>query len=450
MKKLLNIRVSLETLFIIESILFIVALFIIYGYRLVHFYLIENPKPKENMSMAEAITSRNTTIYGEGLYSLNEGYIYKGKNVNNYVYYSNRLWRIIRINPDNTITMITDDLQTSLVWGYNSNYKDSYVKEWLNKSNNNNSGIFESTLVNTEYLSNTNLCTDVIVNLDDLTCGNVITSKVGLMSIKDYMDAGAENSYLNKGFYEWTTNISVDNRIWFITSDGSISDGSFNEENYFSFGVRPVITLNKGVKLKGGIGSIDNPYQISGDQTNYEVGKYITYNNYLWKIIGIKDTTLKVVMNEELLIDDEYFTVENSKNDIIFNPKIKNSIAYYLNNTFYNKLLNKDYIIESSFNVGEYNLSKKYDYKNIFNKQVNAKVGLLSISDLDLNNYDNEYTLTPFDIVAETIYVTSSKGLLTKDGIDNAKSVRPVINLDKTLNIISGDGSITSPYEIGR
>ena len=450
MKKLLSIKVSLETFFIIESTLFIVALFIIYGYRLVHFYLIENPKPKENMSMAEAITSRNTTIYGDGLYSLNEGYIYKGKKVNNYVSYSNRLWRIIRINPDKTITMITDDLQTSLVWGYNSNFKDSYVREWLNKSNNNNSGIFENTLTNADYLANTTLCTDVLVNLDDLTCGNVINSKIGLMSINDYINAGAENSYLNRGFFEWTTNISSDNKVWYLKSDGSLTDSSYNEDNYFSFGVRPVITLNNDVILKGGIGSIDNPYQVSIDQSNFEVGKYLIYNNYKWKIIGITETTLKVVMNEELLIDDEYFTVLNSKNDISFNPKLKNSIAYYLNNTFYNKLVNKDYIVQSTFNIGEYNNTKKYDYKNIFNKQVNANVGLLSISDLDLNSYDNEYTLTPFDIVAETIYVTSSSGLLVKDGIDNPKSVRPVINLDKTLNILSGDGSITSPYEIGR
>jgi hypothetical protein len=451
MKKLLSVKVSLESFFVIESLLFIVALFIVFGYRLVHFYLIENPKISNELTMAKNLTQgRNISIFGDGLYSVDDGFVYKGKNVNNYVSYSNRLWRIIRINNDNTITMVTDDLVTSLVWGYNSNYNSSYIKEWLNINDQDNSGIFEDTLVNaSEYVDETNLCTDIVVNIDDATCGNITSSKIGLLSIVDYKKAGAENSYLNRGFYEWTTNISSDNKVWYIKSDGSLSDESYKEDNYYSFGVRPVISLKSTVMLKGGIGSFDNPFQIDVDNKELSVGKYIRYSDYTWEIIGINDASIKLVMDEELIINDEYFTVANSKNDITFNPSIKNSIAYYLNNTFYNKLSDKNYIIKSDFNVGEYGLSSNYDYKNVYSKTVSAKVGLLSIGNIDLNQYNGEYTLTSSNIVAETIYVTSTNGLLVKDAIDTPKEIRPVINLDKKLNIVDGNGSKELPYKLG-
>ena len=48
------------------------------------------------------IVKNKSVVYeGEGLYMTGGNYIYKGIKVDNYVKYSNMLWRIIKINTDN-------------------------------------------------------------------------------------------------------------------------------------------------------------------------------------------------------------------------------------------------------------------------------------------------------------------------------------------------------------
>ena len=60
--------------------------------------------------LADSILSSSSFVYeGEGLYNSNGIYIYKGENVNNYVLFSNMLFRIVKINSDKTIDIVLDD-----------------------------------------------------------------------------------------------------------------------------------------------------------------------------------------------------------------------------------------------------------------------------------------------------------------------------------------------------
>ena len=127
-------KLNKEKLFIGVSIIFLSTLIIIYGWRFIYYYRLEKSPAKQNKSLVNVlIDSSNLVSSGSGLYKSNDEYIYKGQAENNYLLYSGYLWRIIKVNADNTIKLITDDLITSLVWNYEGNdYLNSHVYKWLN------------------------------------------------------------------------------------------------------------------------------------------------------------------------------------------------------------------------------------------------------------------------------------------------------------------------------
>ena len=63
----------------------------------------------------------------------------------NYVWYSGKLWRIVALNNNGTIKMVTDENITTISWGANTTYKGSWMYQWLNED-------FKDTLYNYEEL----------------------------------------------------------------------------------------------------------------------------------------------------------------------------------------------------------------------------------------------------------------------------------------------------------
>ena len=118
-----------EKIFLIVSILFIIGCFIFYGYRTYHYYHVTHDIVK-NITLKDKLTSLNNITYqNDGLYEKSGYFYYKGIDVNNYVYYSGRLFRIIDI--DNDIRMIEDNTETNIVWGIDTSYDKSNIKKWL-------------------------------------------------------------------------------------------------------------------------------------------------------------------------------------------------------------------------------------------------------------------------------------------------------------------------------
>ena len=139
----------------VKKILITLNIIIIFGIlefyicRLIHFYRIENPKVNSDISLADYITlGKNIAVSGSGLYQKDDKYVFIGNDVNNYLYYSGILWRIIEINDD-SIKLIAEDIQTSIFWGSDLNYSNSYIRKWLNLDTNAiYSGIFYQNLNN--------------------------------------------------------------------------------------------------------------------------------------------------------------------------------------------------------------------------------------------------------------------------------------------------------------
>lgn len=68
------------------------------------------------------ITNTEIVTQKDGLEKENNTYIFKGEITNNYVLYNNIIWRIIKINNDNTIELIMDDYINMLPKSLISNF----------------------------------------------------------------------------------------------------------------------------------------------------------------------------------------------------------------------------------------------------------------------------------------------------------------------------------------
>lgn len=441
-------KIKLENIYIFINIVFILGCFIFYGYRLIHFYRLEHPKIEENTPLYELITlDKNITTINEGLYKEDNVYRYIGNNLDNYVIYSGRLWRIVSAE-DNKVKLITEDPQTSLVWSINTNYENSYVRSWLNDEDNELKSFYES-LSNNSYIVNTKTCIDV-VSEDSLKCEQVVEDKVGLLSAYEYQKAGGEESYLNIGEYWWTSNTDKDNVAWYVYSKGSLNNTSYSGTTYYSYGVRPTITLNGDIEVIRGNGTKETPYLLDKTTENIlnkkYVGEYLNYSGYTWRIIETDDEYVKIAMNGIVKNDEgedliTYFGKSNYYS-------VSQDVGKYLNTTFYNKLTNQDYILEHDFNTGRYDKTYKYDFNKIAEYKEKAKVGLLQLGELFITDVPKYFLATRTITSDNSIYEVLEEGRIYAGELTDELGLRVTMYLKPDIAILSGEGTNESPYVI--
>lgn len=441
-------KIKLGNIYIFINIVFILGCFIFYGYRLIHFYRLEHPKIEENTPLYELITlDKNITTINEGLYKEDNVYRYIGNNLDNYVIYSGRLWRIVSAE-DNKVKLITEDPQTSLVWSINTNYENSYVRSWLNDEDNELKSFYES-LSNNSYIVNTKTCIDV-VSEDSLKCEQVVEDKVGLLSAYEYQKAGGEESYLNIGEYWWTSNTDKDNVAWYVYSKGSLNNTSYSGTTYYSYGVRPTITLNGDIEVIRGNGTKETPYLLDKITENIlnkkYVGEYLNYSGYTWRIIETDDEYVKIAMNGIVKNDEgedliTYFGKSNYYS-------VSQDVGKYLNTTFYNKLTNQDYILEHDFNTGRYDKTYKYDFNKIAEYKEKAKVGLLQLGELFITDVPKYFLATRTITSDNSIYEVLEEGRIYAGELTDELGLRVTMYLKPDIAILSGEGTNESPYVI--
>ena len=429
-------KLKKNNIFIFISLIFIISLISIYGYRFIKYYKEEHPTEITTNYLYNKIIAQDIVGSGDGLYLENNEYIFKGDVENNYVYYSGILFRVVKVNEDKSIKLITDDSVASLVWGTTNDYETSYIRDYLNKTDE-YTGIFYDSLVDpTSYLVSNDFCIDEIE--EDITCNKKINDYVGLLSYDEYKTALGYKSYLNTSKYWWLINPSS-TAPWYVFDEGGVN----NKDAYYGYGVRPVINLKPNLNYVSGTGSKTDPYIIDTN-TSINTGDYVTYSNYTWKVIGITDTSVKLVMNDYLVINEQVVTKAFSTSKNIYNIKDTTSLAYYLNNTFYKKLSNNSLIEESTWYTGSYNEDTLYDYKKIYETTVSAKVGLLNITDLYTTDLSDYYLMTSSS--EDMVYSIKADTTLYSSLMEDKLKVRPVIYINK--NFKSGTGTVEDPYII--
>ena len=250
--------------------------------------------------LVSAIGTVSTT--NEGLLvsedELGQTYYFRGSVDNNYVKMNNLMFRIVRINGDGSVRLVLDNTLED-----NSYYlrRINKTNEYLNNMIFDNSDIkkvldewYNTNLLSVDnYIASSNFCYDnafylqneseyftnsydriYVSNAASLNCQEgIYVGKVGLLSIDEVIYAGASKDDTNNSYYLY--NPSILNN-WWTMSSSKVNAQSNNVNNYLitsgggidlegklnsSYGIRPVISLDKSVKVSG-MGTLENPYEI--------------------------------------------------------------------------------------------------------------------------------------------------------------------------------------------
>lgn len=449
-KRRLKIRPVLITLNV--SLLIIIALF--YTFRLVKYYLKENGHKDADTTtllVDELIKKQSYVDQTKGLVHDKNASIYRyiGKVEDNYLEYSGILFRIVGIDKDNNIKAISDSNLTLMYSGLEKGFDKSYVYKWLNKSDEKYSGIFENNMDSTDkYLTNTYLCDDVVSDLKNINCEkNNNVDKITLLSLYDYASAGGKESYLNNGESYYLSTIDDKNNNYFINTTGDVGLNKISSKIY---GVRPVITIKNDVALMHGDGSKTSPYAVIEKSisklSDVYISKYINYSGNTYRVISTGEN-VKIALSNNIKDGDKYLEKTfGGKNNIY--STTKKTIGEYLNNTYYKSIKNNDLIVKSSYGIGS-NTLDNLDYTAVYSKTNTFNIGMLTLGDMFISDTKNVLTMNRGIESSMIINVINKDGNVFGDLIASKYEVRPTMYLKGDINIVSGDGSIDSPYELG-
>ena len=235
---------------------------------------------------------------------------------------------------------------------------------------------------------------------------------------------------------------------------------------------------NSSVNDEGLIMDIDdngNTFYFRGNVVN----NYLEFANKIWRIVKINgDGTVKIILDDVIEKSNIY---DEKSNDIIenLNKKSNNKIYTTLENWYQNNL--KDYDNYISLSKFCNDLSKEnetmsnYNRVNVLNnptfnclgRTYSSKIGVLTVDEiiyagasLSENNtfyylYNEEikdswWTQSAFKNSVEGLYyyeISASGQILSNSTGDVSKNIRPVINLNKDVEVI-GEGTKENPYKL--
>lgn len=439
-----KIKVDYQKLFNTISIGFICACVLFYGARFTSLYIKNKKVEVENVNTLYKVIF-NTNYGKENFVDIGGNHYFKNEVDNNYVTYSNILWRIIRINADNSVTLISENPLVSLAYKEEVNFEESYLNKWLNiTEEEENTGILEYNLNNPDkYLLKNETCIDVVDKLSNQLCKTTYTDKyLGLMSTSDYVNTGAETSFINNNTKFYLSNTTDTNKIWYITDTNKVSYSDGTD----LIGLRPVITVKGNINIVSGNGTLNSPYTFESEKGMF--GAYVKLGEDTWRIYQVNEDTINLVSNNLLELNNEAMERIYTNKGYSYNSSKWNTLAYYLNNTYLNSLSYKDKIELNNWANGYYGADNNYNYKEALADTKDAYVGLLNITNIRLNNdLKNYFLMTGNTKNGSLVYLASNNGTIYSTSSDEKNYVLPTITIKKEL-LTKGEGTIDSPLEM--
>ena len=410
-------------------------------------------------------------------YNYMGGCYIKGASTNNYVWYNGFMWRIMGINSDNTIRLITDENVTVLTYGksntaltYTTN--EGYIHDWLNEYFYNHLNSTKNIIKDGSYFCSEST-NGVTLTEGRTTCtsGNEITAKVGLISIDEYLLAGTEKSYLNINQYSWTmTPYSVSN-VWHVNYSGN----ALTSDVIYPRGVRPAINISSAATITSGDGGAQSFYVLGENKTTSIAGtlsKKVTSGEY----VKLEGKTYRIVSKEnagvKLVLDGYYEETEGNSYTMSYGDSntftLDSGIGQKLNGDVLNwlGLSSSDKIVTTTYYQSDGLDAGASYFENLKqNNGAEAKVGLLQVGDILAGQSSTiltkNYTITSSSDNAKSCwamnkFISSSyawsinrTGNSSYNAItDDVYALRPVIVVRNDLNITGGTGVWNNPYQI--
>jgi len=294
-----------------------------------------------------------------------------------------------------------------------------------------------------KYLTFTKTCKDVIEDTKNISCKDLTEDTyITIPSLNDYVNTGGNDSFMNNEEYFYLINNNKENKSWYIDNEGKL--GKSNGADVI--GVKPVITIKATIEATGGDGAKDNPYTFEGENSLF--GSYVKLGNDIWRIYEINDKEVKLSLNNYLIINNDEQKYNYSSNGYQYNDTKNKTLAYYLNNTYLNKLSYKDSIKETKFANGLYSNTTNFDYTKVLKETIDTKMSLLSLGDPILNNkLTNYFMSTGIDKNSNNMYVFQNDFKLYTKSSSTSLKIVPVISIDKD-KLTKGTGTIDSPLEV--
>ncbi len=451
--------------------------------------------------VAESLVYENGVCKSEGTYQYMGGCYLKSNVIeepdaygndgisehptSNYIWYSGFLWRIMGINADGTIRMITEDNVTAIPWGAKDtaqNWDESYAKDWLNN-------YFYPRLKGNEIISKKVWCSEETTSSSSArtTCENNLSTQpayVGLLTLDEYSLAGGSGSYLHIGQNQRTMTPYNSSFAWCVSNNGG-SAGYGVVPN--ADGLRAVINVNSDVTITGGNGTLGatwsnqtGPYILNEDK-NVEVtgklnekatsGEYVLFAGKKYRVVD-KDSN----GNTKLILDGYYEETEGTVYKMSYGSNSTFSkdtgIGQKLNGDVLNWLTNNNNVekgkLVSNYTWYQNNFDWGYDYKISLEEEsptrsTTATVGLIRVGEMlysqsssiltngyqETSSYNNAYRYW-----AMTPYSSSFAGCVSDDGsaysnnVSLTNGLRAVIVVNSEVTITSGNGTWSNPYQI--
>lgn len=371
---------------------------------------------------------------------------------NNYVLFSNILFRIYGLDDKGNVILVSDKNIAYVNHSKLSDWSD-YFYEMLNESS-------KKMLVKSKFC---NMKVDK-KNLDTTQCNSYTNERY--VYVPSIVEVNKNLDYENSGFMRnvpitWLANTASSSK-GYITAGNFMGDESkytyIAENSNFNYGVRPMLIVKGSSLITSGSGLSYDPY-VFGDKTKAKggdllstrfTGEYFEYDGMIWRIIETEGGLTKAITTKTLGEYDDAFVFPALSNSYIYDPTVKNDYAYKINNNV-SEYLNTSIFAKHYFNV------PIYKSKVIFNEEV--KVKRYSMKIFAPNMY--EIFAAPEDESHSFWVVNSSqeKNVLSaisdigvpynsKPPVGVSFGVRVVGYVKSDVVITTGNGTYMSPYKI--
>lgn len=260
---------------------------------------------------------------------------YVGNPENNYVRFSNMMFRVYGLDSDNNVILVAaEDV---------ANVNFTKIDKWLNEYYYNHLTAKAKKMIVKAKYCNMNV-TDSI--LDTTECSSY-TKKINVYvpSIVEVNKAQADMNFMKPYTISWVANAGAKNTAY-VTRDRFYYEDEGKSfipvSNIDNYGIRPMITIKGNLNVISGDGKINNPYlfddssKVKGGEnvSVLSTGEYVSISNTLYRVIDSDDGAVKVIADDSIVNELEPVVVSSSitNGKITYNPQSKKSVAYFINN----------------------------------------------------------------------------------------------------------------------
>lgn len=249
--------------------------------------LLDCGKSYSTKTLSAYIEDNEPKVYsGSGLYELNGNLVYRGDEPNNYVKFSGKTWRIIKIE-NNQVVMILNDKSVKSVWDdrFNTerNRNDGINEYNISRIHDALIDLYENNLFSKnskKLLASHSLYIGKRYETDTYNDGSIEKSNyyenqyIGLLPVYDFINASADSncnatteascqnynylSYYNYNWWTLTADAANTYKVYKINTDGLLEVSKASSSSY----IKPVIYLAKDVLYSTGNGTKTSPYII--------------------------------------------------------------------------------------------------------------------------------------------------------------------------------------------